>query len=100
MMTRNVVNLSQEYDVLIDRRTKWGNPFGIGFDGDRETVIAKHRAYLYRQIKANNISLEELAALDGKILGCHCAPLACHGDNLVEAAHWAATELKKRKSNA
>jgi uncharacterized protein DUF4326 len=40
VVTTRVVHLKREpYDVAIDRRTRWGNPFVIGRDGDRETVI-------------------------------------------------------------
>ena len=28
--------------AIIGRGSKWGNPFRIGPDGDRATVIAKH----------------------------------------------------------
>ena len=47
-----VVNLTHEPDavangaVLIDRRTRWGNPFVVGRDGTREQVIARYRADL------------------------------------------------------
>ena len=35
-----VVHCKKEYyDVLIDRTTKWGNPFIIGRDGDRDGVV-------------------------------------------------------------
>ena len=51
--------------VLIDRRTRWGNPFRIGEDGSRDEVIARYRAYLWRHIQAGEVSLEELAELDG-----------------------------------
>ncbi|MYH38826.1 MAG: DUF4326 domain-containing protein, partial [Rhodospirillaceae bacterium] len=66
--------------VLIDRRTRWGNPFRIGRDGSREEVIARYRADLWRRIRAGEIALEELAALDGCWLACWCEPLPCHGD--------------------
>lgn len=79
-MTR-IVHLKKElYDILIDRRTKWGNPFILDKDGDRETVIKKYKTYLL-----NNESLmKALPELKDKILGCWCKPLACHGDILVE----------------
>jgi uncharacterized protein DUF4326 len=87
-MKTSVVNLrsGDAYDVLIDRRTPWGNPFVIGRDGDRETVIAKYRTYLKAEIKAGNVTIADLAVLYGKRLGCWCAPLPCHGNILAEAA--------------
>lgn len=79
-----------EYDVRIDRRTKWGNPFVIGRDGDRATVIVLYREHLDAELASGRVTLEELAALHGKRLGCWCAPEPCHGDVLAEVAERAA----------
>jgi len=76
-----VINLRYERcDVRICRPTKWGNPYRIGPDGNRDTVIAKYREWLLQQPQL----LAELPTLRGKRLGCWCKPLACHGDVLVE----------------
>ncbi len=82
--------------VLIDRRTKWGNPFKLGANGDREQVIARYRADLWRRIRAGKVTLEELAELDGCWLACWCEPLPCHGDVLARAAEWASGVLAER----
>ena len=82
--------------VLIDRRSKWGNPFRIGRDGSREEVIARYRADLWRRIQAGEVTLEELAELDGCWLACWCEPLPCHGDVIARAAEWAAGVLAGR----
>lgn len=66
----------------IDRRTEWGNPFETPVDGDRDTVI-KHYADHYLAYKPS--LLDKLDTLVGKVLGCWCAPEACHGDVLKEA---------------
>ena len=79
--------------VRIDRRTVWGNPFVLGRDGTRAEVIARYRADLWRRIRAGEIALAALAALDGRDLACHCAPKPCHGDVLTRAAAWAAATL-------
>jgi len=71
------------YDVYIGRPSKWGNPFAIGKDGDRETVIHKYQEWLHTQPDL----LAALPELKGKILGCWCAPQACHGDILSELAN-------------
>ncbi len=68
------------YDVRIDRMTKWGNPFIIGPDGDRADVIIKYAAW----IKTQPELMDSLYELKGKTLGCWCAPRACHGDILIE----------------
>lgn len=70
------------YDVDVSRAGKWGNPFVIGAHGSRATVIAKYRAWLLQQPQL----LASLHELRGKVLGCYCAPLPCHGDVLVELA--------------
>ncbi len=79
--------------VLIDRRSKWGNPFRIAPGCSREQAIARYRADLWRRIRAGETSLEELAALDECWLACWCEPLPCHGDVLARAARWAAGVL-------
>jgi hypothetical protein len=72
----------QQYDVYIGRPSKWGNPFVIGADGDRFTVIQKYREWL-----AGKPDLQaDVEELQGKRLGCFCAPLPCHGDVLAELA--------------
>ena len=79
-----VVNISEEeYDVYIGRGSKWGNKYHIGADGTREEVIEK-----YKIDKLNDpyFMMEVVRQLQGKILGCHCKPLSCHGDILVEIA--------------
>ena len=84
--------------VLIDRRTKWGNPFRIGPGQNREQAVARYREDLWRRIRAGEVSLEELAALDGCWLACWCEPLPCHGDVLARAAEWASRVLADRKA--
>lgn len=80
--------------VLVDRRTRWGNPFRIGRNLSREQAIARYRMDLWRRIRRGAIALDDLAALDGLRLACWCAPAACHGHVLVRAAAWAAGELE------
>ena len=83
--------------VLIDLRTAWGNnPFRVGRDGDRQQVIAKYRAGLWRRIPTGEVALEELAELDGCWLACWCEPLPCHGHVLARAAAWASRVLAER----
>ena len=80
MKQTNVVNrYKSAFDVYIGRGSKWGNPFKIGVDGDRKTVINLYREWIIHQPVFNDI--EELR---GKTLGCFCHPLPCHGDVLIE----------------
>ncbi len=89
------VRIWEEYDVRIDRQSKWGNRFIIGRDGTREEVIEKFRVDLWARVRSGEITLQELAGLHNKRLGCHCAPKPCHGDILSKAAAWAVEQLKK-----
>jgi hypothetical protein len=83
-LASRVVNIARtkQYDVYIGRGTKWGNKFIIGRDGDRETVIAKHAEWIVTQ----DHLIADLWQLYGKVLCCHCAPLACHGHTLERLA--------------
>jgi Domain of unknown function (DUF4326) len=69
--------------VRVDRATPWGNPFMLGQDGDRATVIARYRDHY---LPSRPDLLARLSELRGKALGCLCAPEACHGDVLAAAA--------------
>lgn len=79
-----VVHCKKEpYDVYIGRPSKWGNPFNIGKTMTREQSIKKYTRWLMKQ---KNL-LKDLPELKGKVLGCWCAPLPCHGDVLLELAN-------------
>jgi hypothetical protein len=63
--------------------SKWRNPFKVGRDGFRVQVIAKYSAWICDQPKL----LAALPELRDRDLVCWCAPLACHGDVLLELAN-------------
>src|ERR1041384_4843469 len=65
------------FDVKIMRPSIYGNPYKIGPHGNRERVIDLYRTYLQKH--PDLIEMGRLQ-LKGKILGCCCKPLACHGD--------------------
>jgi hypothetical protein len=77
-----VVNLStckdwgKPGDIKADRTTKWGNPFLIGKDGDRETVCNKYEKYIEEQLQSGNLNIRELKRAHR--LGCWCVPKKCH----------------------
>src|SRR5690554_3305781 len=50
--------------VYIGRPSKWGNPFVIGKDGDRDEVIAKYRQWLLAQPTLVEAAKRELAGKD------------------------------------
>jgi hypothetical protein len=83
-MSTTVVNLRYDkYDVYIGRGSKWGNPFVIGKDGDRNMVIDKYEKYILNHPILRKLIKKELK---GKILGCYCKPERCHGDILAKLA--------------
>lgn len=96
METRVVsMRFTSDYDVRVDRRTRWGNPFIMHKEEERLEVIDLYRNYLRSEITQGSITLEDLAALHGKTLACWCAPKPCHGDVLAAAADWAYKRLAK-----
>ena len=88
--TRVVHMYHDHYDIRIDRRTKWGNPFKEGRDGTRDEVIAKYEAW----IKTQPALMAALPELRGKVLGCWCAP------NLVTVMSWRDWREGKRNPRA
>lgn len=80
---RKVGKRSSATQLYIGRPSKWGNPFVIRRDGSRADVIAKYRAWIVAQPALMN-ALDELR---GRDLVCWCAPLACHGDVLIDLAN-------------
>lgn len=65
--------------VYIGRPSLFCNPYVIGKDGDRDTVIQKYENYLMNSPRL----LSKLHELKDKDLVCYCHPLKCHGDVLV-----------------
>jgi hypothetical protein len=75
---------SQGLMVRIDRSSKYGNPFVMGQDGDRDFVCdAFEQHYLPHKQSIKN----DFGKLQGKVLVCHCYPERCHGDTLCKKAN-------------
>jgi hypothetical protein len=70
--------------VYIGRPSKWGNPFLIGRDGDRQTVVARFRVKVLSDLTLKEMVKKELRGMN---LVCFCSPEACHGDVLLEVAN-------------
>lgn len=88
-----VININKHFHVLkeakerglyyqIDRYSAFGNPFFLDTDGDREQVCDGYIEYFKHKRSLH----EKVKELKGKALGCHCAPLRCHGDHLKSLA--------------
>lgn len=70
--------------VYIGRPSKFGNPFAMKSEAQRDDVCDRYRAWLLAQPKLVAAARSELA---GKDLVCWCAPRRCHGDTLLEIAN-------------
>lgn len=89
MSTTVVHNKKAAYDVYIGRPSKWGNLFSH-LEGTlakykvstREEAIIAYRKWI--TAGEGKYLLSHLHELKGKVLGCWCKPLACHGDVLKE----------------
>ena len=68
--------------VRIDRGTRYGNPFILGEDGDRDEVCDAYETH-YLQHKPSITDRIDAGDLNGKVLVCHCYPERCHGDCLA-----------------
>ncbi|WLT40582.1 DUF4326 domain-containing protein (plasmid) [Synechocystis sp. B12] len=77
------------------------NPFILGRDGDRLTVVEKFRHWLWPQIKQWQetgeltplvMALKDLAIASKEnrtvILTCWCRPSPCHGDVIDSCVQW------------
>jgi hypothetical protein len=90
-MTTSVVHCKKRrYDVYIGRPSPWGNPFSHKKDtlaefrvSSRTEAIRRYEEWLLAQ---PNMVLRVKNELKGKILGCWCAPLPCHGEVLARIA--------------
>jgi len=89
-----VINMNTHFHVLkyakdkgiykqIDRYSEFGNPFFLDSDGDREQVCNGYIEYFKHKRSLHN----KVKELKGKVLGCHCAHLKCHGDYLKQLSN-------------
>lgn len=89
-----IINLNREPSSTththIGRGSEWGNPYRISDGYSREGAINLYREHLWRQIQRDRAGMiSKLIKLEGKQLGCYCAPLACHGEVILKAIKWA-----------
>lgn len=69
------IHKDKNYDIYIGRSgkgryNKYGNPYPINdsIGETRDVVIAKHKIYLWNQIKSGEITIDKLVSMDGKTL--------------------------------
>lgn len=65
--------------VYIGRGSRYGNPFVIGMDGNRDQVCDKFERDVLPTI--------DVSDLRGRDLVCYCTPLRCHGDAILQKAN-------------
>lgn len=77
--------------IKIDRTTPYGNPFILGRDGGRDAVIRLFTERILDGLMSSNDGVNLRDAVFSNYeqglttyLGCHCSPLACHGDVIRE----------------
>lgn len=63
---------------------KWGNPFAMRSERDRNLVIRNYRDWIMDQPELIAAAKAELV---GKDLVCFCSPKDCHGHILIEIAN-------------
>lgn len=90
--------------ISVDRNTRFGNPFIIGPDGDRETVCDKFDEWLdtgnnFGNPKATEARriwiLDNIRYLKNLNLLCWCAPDRCHAETYARRANGLPPRTKK-----
>ena len=100
MKCKRVHHKKEDYDILICRPSKWGNPFSSKQNSTakykvltRGESIERYREWILRG--EGKYLLDDLHELEGKILGCWCDNnQPCHGDILVELVNQLKTGIK------
>lgn len=87
---------NEQFEVRIDRQSRWGNPFKLNSEAEREQCIVQFLDYARAQVKAGHWTVEELAALRGKTLGCWCGDIGCHGHVLAWVAEQCWQSLQRK----
>jgi len=76
--------------IYIGRGTLWGNPYSHIYAKDVIMVGSREQSidFFIESVNANPAFRKQVKdMLKGKDLLCSCAPLACHGDVLLEIAN-------------
>jgi hypothetical protein len=61
----------------------FGNPFTVQ-QYSRERCIELYREYFAERMLNDPVFRTAVMLLKGKVLGCFCKPLACHGDVIAD----------------
>lgn len=80
----------EAYDIYIGRPSKFGNPYSHKPGAapwpveTREDAVRLYEEWIRSQPELMEAVKKELK---GKVLGCWCKPLVCHGDILLKIAN-------------
>jgi len=75
-----------EGDVLVDRRTIFGNPFKLQAGMAPGSTIAAFEDYARKRVATDHLYRQMVRNLHGRRLFCWCKPNPCHGDVLARLA--------------
>lgn len=86
---KRVHHRKEDYDIMVDRSSKWGSPFSTKIESKAKYIVAtrkeaidKHKEWLLNG--EGKYLLEDLHELKGKTLGCWCNDnQRCHADIIV-----------------
>lgn len=73
-----------DHGLYVGRPSKFGNPFAMRSEAEREVVIEKYRSWFIERLNDREFALDALELRDATALVCWCAPLPCHADVLEE----------------
>ncbi|CAA9353039.1 MAG: hypothetical protein AVDCRST_MAG93-7206 [uncultured Chloroflexia bacterium] len=102
---QKVVNRRKDREeVYIGRGSKWGNPFKVGEHGAKGECVQLFTEWICRG--EGRYLLNQLGELEGKTLGCYCAPKGgtdhthrpwvCHGQVLLALLQHRRAKLSRR----
>ncbi len=76
--------------IFCGRPTVLGNPFPLNGEATRGKAIDFYRRWLYtRLVEGDERVIAALEAIkEDDLLGCFCAPKACHCDIIIKAWYW------------
>lgn len=104
--------LTQAWQVRVDRTSVLGNPFPMAKESERNIVCEKYRTLLLDILKNPEkgdvakrtafrkelLRLIEIAEKYGKLeLFCWCAPKRCHADTLAKYINYAISKRSQKK---
>jgi hypothetical protein len=97
LVTRVVDIRHAKFDVYIGRAGNgesgyFGNPFKLAHESLRANVLEQYKIYFFQRLERDKFFKERVMELRGKVLGCFCHPMSCHGDVIASYLNALETE--------